>query len=232
MIEERCSLQCPLLTLYPSHHFPCLILYSGKFSREKGYIIKQKCLWGIFCEWQSICEICKNFLPWKCSAIRYALCCIFWHAKMQEVPCGPQDLWDYTFADWEVLHLLLSMSTGSIIWCAYIIAYALYICVKRIYRVTLAKQWCSSCHSVWHMHVSLTVFLCLHCMQMQIHSERDRSHGEDGEEHDGTAHQDVPVAGPIKGAVPSQSLEVTVSNMRMFPCILIVCCIAEEGACT
>ena len=41
MIEERCSLQCPLLTLYPSHHFPCLILYSGKFSREKGYIIKQ-----------------------------------------------------------------------------------------------------------------------------------------------------------------------------------------------
>ena len=24
---------------------------------------------------------------------------LFWHAKVQEVPCGPQDLWDYTFAD-------------------------------------------------------------------------------------------------------------------------------------
>ena len=54
-------------------------------------------------------------------------------------------------------------------------------------------------------------------MHMQIHSERDRSHGEDGEKHDGTVHQDVPVAGPIKDVVPSQSLKVTVINMLMFP---------------
>ena len=67
-------------------------------------------------------------------------------------------------------------------------------------------------------------------MHMQIHSECDRSRGEDGEEHDGTAHQDVPVGGPIKDAVPSQSLKTTVSNMLIFPCILIVCCIAEESA--
>ena len=67
-------------------------------------------------------------------------------------------------------------------------------------------------------------------MHMQIHSECDPSHREDGEEHDGTAHQDVPVAGPVKDVVPSQCLEVTVSNMLIFPCIRIVCCIAEEGA--
>ena len=67
-------------------------------------------------------------------------------------------------------------------------------------------------------------------MHMQIHSECDPSHGEDGEEYDGTAHQDVHVAGPVKDAVPSQSLEVTVINMLIFPCILIVCCIAEESA--
>ena len=36
--------------------------------------------------------------------------------------------------------ILLSVSTGSIIRRTYIIAYALYICVKRIYRETLAKQ--------------------------------------------------------------------------------------------
>ena len=87
MIEERCSLQCPLHTLYPSHHFPCLILYSGKFLQEKGYIIKQKCLRRIFHEWQSICKIGKKFLPQKFSANRYALCCLFWHAKAQDVSC-------------------------------------------------------------------------------------------------------------------------------------------------
>ena len=69
-------------------------------------------------------------------------------------------------------------------------------------------------------------------MHMQIHSERDQSHGEDGEEHDGTAHQGAPVAGPVKDDVPSQSKEVTISNMLIFPCILIVCCFAEESACT
>ena len=67
-------------------------------------------------------------------------------------------------------------------------------------------------------------------MHMQIHSERDPSHGEDGEERDVTAHQDVHVAGPIKNDVPSQSLEVTVINMLIFTCILTVCCMAEEGA--
>ena len=66
-------------------------------------------------------------------------------------------------------------------------------------------------------------------MHMQIHSERDRSHVEDGEERDGTA-QDAPVAGPVKDVVPSQSKEVTVSNMLIFPCIRIVCCFAEESA--
>ena len=164
MIEERCSLQCPLHTLYPSHHFPCLILYSRKFSREKGYIIKQKCLWGIFCEWQSIHKICNNFLPRIFSAIWYALCCIFWHAKVQEVPCGPQDLWDYTFADWEVLHFLLSVSTGSIIRRTYSIAYALYICVKRIYRETKANEQTCLYSPVYSLYIVLLrrVHVCMY----------------------------------------------------------------------
>ena len=68
-------------------------------------------------------------------------------------------------------------------------------------------------------------------MHMQIHSERDPSHGEHGEERDGTA-QDVPVAGPVKDAVPSQSLKTTVSTMLILSCILTVCCIAEESAST
>ena len=67
-------------------------------------------------------------------------------------------------------------------------------------------------------------------MHMQIHSECDPSHGEGGEEHDDTAYQDVPVGGSKKDVVPSQSLEVTISNMLIFPCILTVCCIAQEGA--
>ena len=53
-------------------------------------------------------------------------------------------------------------------------------------------------------------------MHMQIHSEHDQSHGEGGEERDGTAHQDVPVARPVKDAVPSQSLEVTLSNTCLY----------------
>ena len=64
-----------------------------------------------------------------------------------------------------------------------------------------------------------SLFLFLHAMHMQIHSEHDPSQG--GDERDGTAHQDVPVAGPVKDAVPSQSLEVTVINMLIFPCISI-----------
>ena len=58
-------------------------------------------------------------------------------------------------------------------------------------------------------------------MHMQIHS---------GDDPDSTAHQDVPVAETVKNSVPSQNLEATVSNMLIFPCILIVCCIAEESA--
>ena len=67
-------------------------------------------------------------------------------------------------------------------------------------------------------------------MHMQIHSERDRSHGEGGDDHDSTAYQDVSVADTVKDSVQSQNLEVIAINMLMFPCILIVCCIAEEGA--
>ena len=57
-------------------------------------------------------------------------------------------------------------------------------------------------------------------MHMQIHSEHDPSQG--GDEHDATAHRNVPVARPVKDAVPSQSLEVTLINMLIFPCILTV----------
>ena len=99
----------------------------------------------------------QKFSPAK--LFHYTVCSVLLilSCKSQEVPCGPQDLWDYTFADWEVLHFLLSVSTGSIIWRTYSIAHALYICVKRMYRESLAKQWRSSCHSVWHVLVSLTV---------------------------------------------------------------------------
>ena len=63
-------------------------------------------------------------------------------------------------------------------------------------------------------------FLFLHAMHMQIQSEHDPSQG--GDERDATAHENVPVARPVQDAVPSQSLEVTVINMFIFPWILTV----------
>ena len=59
-------------------------------------------------------------------------------------------------------------------------------------------------------------------MHMQTHSEHDTSHVESGDDPHSTAHQDVPVVEPVKDAVPSQSLETTVSNMLAFSSMLIV----------
>ena len=61
-------------------------------------------------------------------------------------------------------------------------------------------------------------------MHMQIHSERDRSHGECKDDLDATAHQDVPVVGPVKDEdiTPSQGSEVTVINMLY---VLVCSCI-------
>ena len=46
---------------------------------------------------------------------------------------------------------------------------------------------------------------------------------EGGDDLDVTAHQKMPVVEPGQDAVPPQSLEVTVSNMFIFP----ACCIAD-----
>ena len=59
-------------------------------------------------------------------------------------------------------------------------------------------------------------------MHMQMHSERDPSHVEGGDDRDCSAQQEIPVAEPGLGAVQSQSLEVTAVNMPKFPCVLNV----------
>ena len=51
---------------------------------------------------------------------------------------------------------------------------------------------------------------------MQTHSEHDPSHVDGRDDTDSTAHQEVPVAGLVKNAVPSQSLEVTVINLLIY----------------
>ena len=70
-------------------------------------------------------------------------------------------------------------------------------------------------------------------MHMQIHSERDRSHVDSGDDLDATAHQDVPVVGPVKDEdiTPSQGSEVTVINMLISMFLYMVCCIAKESIC-
>ena len=52
-------------------------------------------------------------------------------------------------------------------------------------------------------------FLLLHCIYSQIHSELDPSHVEGEDDHDSTAHQEMPVVELVQDAAPSQSLEVT-----------------------
>lgn len=51
-----------------------------------------------------------------------------------------------------------------------------------------------------------------HFIHVQIHSERDPSHVEDSDDHDGTAQQEMPAVVPGQDAVPSQSSEVTDTN--------------------
>ena len=55
-------------------------------------------------------------------------------------------------------------------------------------------------------------------MHMQIHSGHDPSHVEGGDDLDATAHQDVPVGGPVKDEdiTPSQGSEVTVISMLIY----------------
>ena len=67
-------------------------------------------------------------------------------------------------------------------------------------------------------------------MHMQIHSESDRSHGEDGDDLDATAHQDVPVGGPVKDEdiALSQGSEVTVISMLISMFLYTVCCVAKD----
>ena len=68
---------------------------------------------------------------------------------------------------------------------------------------------------------------------MQIHSECDRSRGESGDDLDATAHQDVPVGGPVKNEdiALSQGSEVAVINMLISMFLYMVCCIAKESIC-
>ena len=59
-------------------------------------------------------------------------------------------------------------------------------------------------------------------MYAQLHSKHAPSHLEGGDDPDSTAHQDVPVVEPVKDAVPFQILEVTLIDMLILLCILIV----------
>ena len=74
---------------------------------------------------------------------------------------------------------------------------------------------------------SLFVFMILHCMRMQIRSEHDPSHVDDEDDTDSTAHQEVPVTGLVKDAVPSQNLEVTVINSLIYS---LYSTVAKESA--
>ena len=67
-------------------------------------------------------------------------------------------------------------------------------------------------------------------MHMQIHSERDRSRGEGGDDLDATTHQDVPVGGPVKDEdiALSQGSEVAVINMLISMFLYTVCCVAKD----
>ena len=67
-------------------------------------------------------------------------------------------------------------------------------------------------------------------MHMQIHSERDPSHVECKDDLDATAHQDVPVGGPVKNEdiALSQGSEVAVINMLISMFLCTVCCIAKD----
>ena len=52
-----------------------------------------------------------------------------------------------------------------------------------------------------------------HFIHVQIHPERDPSHVEDSDDHDGTAQQEMPAVVPGQDAVPSQSSEVIDTNI-------------------
>ena len=74
----------------------------------------------------------------------------------------------------------------------------------------------------------IAMFVCVpHCLSLfvyyiyaQTHSEHVPSHVEGGDDRDSTAHQEMLVVELVQDAAPSQSLEVTVSNMLIFPCML------------
>ena len=68
----------------------------------------------------------------------------------------------------------------------------------------------------------LTVCLCSYTIYIyaQTHSEHVPSHVEGGDDRDSTTHQVMAVVELVQDAAPSQSLEVTVSNMLIFPCML------------
>ena len=81
------------------------------------------------------------------------------------------------------------------------------------------------CGIATYVRMCSSLFVCLlfvHYIYAQTHSERDPSHVEGGDDRDSTAHQEMPVVELVQDAAPSQSLEVTVSNMLIFLCMLNV----------